>query len=259
MSKLTAFLISCLIYFLVVTLFILLSYFFVNNKEVVDYGNNDINILFVKEESNEQNDIKQDYTKEVATKQNDSLKNTDNENTTNNELKDNIENSEPSIDDLFGELDIKEPVKKVEKQDTNKITKEDIEKLKSIKESFSNTTVKSSNNFVDTKTSAKSSGIYDEYFGRVNAYLKNKWSLITADANGIDDKEIFEISFKISKNGIIKIQDYGFSENSVLRKKAKIFITLVNEENKNLGIPPNQKDYNGTLRLSVILNVKEIR
>ena len=273
MSKTKAFLLSLLIYLFCILVIVLLTNIVFKDKKVIKYGNSDINILFVEDDALIPAEIKQDYTKEVSKKINKSPENINRENTVidnkiitpnQNEKVEQSNNKDDKMDlnSLFDDLKVskikRQNQQKEIKQEKNNLNQAQLDALKKIQSQLANTTIKSNNNLVNNKTTAKVSGVYDEYFGRVNAYLKNIWSLVTADSSGIDDKEIFEIAFTISKNGIIKIQDYDFNENSVLRKKARIFIKTVNQQNKNLGIPPNQKEYNGKLRLSVILSIKEI-
>lgn len=275
MSKSKAFLLSCLIYVLTILIFILLINIFAKNEEVIKYGNSEVDILFVEDNVETPAEVKQDYTKEVAKKINKSPENTSNDNATKDNQNKVIEqnekvkqqtdskDSDSDLSSLFGDLKVskserKNP-KKETKQEENKLNQSQLDALKKIQSQLANTTIKSNNNSETTQTSAKVSGIYDEYFGRVNAYLKNVWSLVTANSSDINDKEIFEVAFTISKNGIIKIKDNGFNESSVLRQKARIFIQTINQQNKNLGIPPNQQDYSGSLRLSVILSIKEIK
>lgn len=264
MSKTKAFLLSCLIYILSILIIILLLKLLLPNKEIIKYGNSDINILFIQDDFDTKEELKQDYTKEVAKKVNENIANTSNENST-KEIKEEKqeqknENLNSDLNDLFSDLNVsKSKNKKEEKKQETKLNNEQLEALKKLQNQLSNTTIKSNNNSNNSKTSAKVAGIYDEYFGRVNAYLKNVWSLVTANSSGINDKEFFEVAFTISKDGIIKLYDNGFAESSVLRQYARVFIKTINQQNKNLGIPPNQQDYSGNLRLSVVLSIKEIK
>lgn len=262
MSKTTAFLLSCLIYILSILIIFSLLKLNVLNNEIIKYGNSDINILFIQEDTNINEELKQDYTKEVSNKISENIANNSNENTvsnTQNEEQKN-ENLNSDFSDLFGDLNITKTENKKEiKKEEKVFNDEQLAVLKKLQNQLSNTTVKSNNNSNNTKTSAKVAGIYDEYFGKVNAYLKNVWSLVTANSRGINDKEFFEVAFTISKNGIIKLYDNGFNESSVLRQYARVFIKTINQQNKNLGIPPNQQDYSGNLRLSVVLSIKEIK
>lgn len=262
MSKTKAFLLSCLIYILSILIVILLLKLFASNNEIVKYGNSDINILFVQEDTNINEELKQDYTKEVSNKINENIANNSNENSVKETQKEEEkkENLNSDFSDLFSDLDVRKTEKKKEvKKQENTFNDEQLAALKKLQNQLSNTTIKSNNNSKNTTTSAKVAGIYDEYFGKVNAYLKNVWSLVTANSSGINDKEFFEVAFTISKNGIIKLHDNGFNESSVLRQYARVFIKTINQQDKNLGIPPNQQDYSGNLRLSVVLSIKEIK
>lgn len=275
MSKVSAFFYSCLIYFL--TVFVIVFFYMFFKPNVLNYGNDTVDVLFVEDnEINNNKQQKQDYTKEIAKvvkeysvkseeKNKDEKKeiNKVEEKKVKKEEINKVEEKDNTLDDLFNDLDIGEVKKKnIKPKTSTKVENKSQSKVDSSSQSNENqksTTVKSNNNTEDSKTSARVSGIYDPYFGRVNAYLKNIWTLVIAGESGIDDKEIFEISFQISKDGIIKIDNSNFIENTMLRKKARVFVDTVNNQNKNLGIPPNNKDYNGVLRLSVVLNIKEIK
>ncbi|WP_267524517.1 hypothetical protein [Campylobacter sp. MG1] len=275
MSKVSAFFYSCLIYFL--TVFIIVFFYMFFKPNVLNYGNDTVDVLFVEDnEINNNKQQKQDYTKEIAkVVKEDSVKSEEKNKDEKKEINkveekkvkkeeiNKVEEKDNTLDDLFNDLDIGEVKKKnIKPKTSTKVENKSQSKVDSSSQSNENqksTTVKSNNNTEDSKTSARVSGIYDPYFGRVNAYLKNIWTLVIAGESGIDDKEIFEISFQISKDGIIKIDNSNFIENTMLRKKARVFVDTVNNQNKNLGIPPNNKDYNGVLRLSVVLNIKEIK
>lgn len=271
MSRLSAFLYSCLIYFFIVFSIVVLSLIFKNN--VVNYGNDVVDILFIEENDIKDNkQQKQDYTKEPDKVEKKESKKSEQKIEKKEQKTEKVEQkvekvvetkNDTALDDLFNDLNIGDmkPKKEVSKKTTKSKSQSNNTQDQSSqdKNDSKSTTVKSNNNSETAKTSARVSGMYDEYFGRVNAYLKNIWTLVISGESGIDDKEIFEISFKISKDGIIKIDDSKFIENTMLRKKARVFVNMVNEQNKNLGIPPNQKDYNGVLRLSVVLNIKEIK
>lgn len=258
MSKFSSFVFSCIIHILFLFLFFLISKNFVYNKQSVEYGNSDITILFIDKMEDEVKDIKQDFLKDVSKQKNETLKEMDEKTTIENEFK-KIEDDNFNYNDLFSNLNVEKKEKKIDINKQNQSNQKQLEALNKLKKSLTNTTIKSNGSYNEASETAKVAGVYDAYFGNVNAYLKNIWSLVTADANGIDEKEKFEVSFKIFKNGIIKINDDYFVLNTILRKKARIFIDTINNQNKNLGIPPEQKDYTGVLRLSVVLSIKEIK
>lgn len=248
MSKIQAFFLSCLIYFCILFAF----FVFLNNakKEIknIQYGNFEISI------------ITQDFsTNSNAKKATEDKKQLDSQISTNTnniqeEKKEQIQNKNNDVSSLFDSLNTNKPVVQ-NKNVENNIAKKtvDVSKVSSILNS-----IKSNKDSNQEKTSTKIKGVYDEYLSAINIYLTSIWNLILANSPLIDDKNSIKLNYYIDEEGYISIEDINKTSDDIFYQCVREFIKKINNDKKNLGIPPLSKPYKGIIRLSKKLVVKEI-